>query len=155
MAPTRHPLIELLYNDETGRYIGMLERKSTTLIVENMRMRCLLGLLTGEVWDDYCFETEDKELFELATDALMRRLQMSEEDARNLVRERWQATNPPEPDPAFARYMVGTVKTAMPHVITHARQIRETTPFDHEKHLAGLEKSEANRERYRETGVTS
>ena len=73
MAPTRHPLIELLYNDETGRYIGMLERKLVVFQQENLRMRCLLELLTGDMWDDYSFGAEDEEIFRLAIDSLMRR----------------------------------------------------------------------------------
>jgi len=141
MAPTRHPLIELLYNDETGRYIGMLERKLVVFQQENLRMRCLLELLTGDMWDDYSFGAEDEEIFRLAIDSLMRRLNMSQEDATALVSERWKANNPPEPDASLASYMVGQPKTRMGHVVTHARQIRtNTAPFDHKKHVEGLEK---------------
>lgn len=148
MAPTRHPLIDIVYNDETGRYIGMIERKLLMLTLENMRMRTLMGLLTGDMWDDYNFEAEDSELFDLAVDALMRRCQMSHEDARALVEDRWKATNPPEPDPALATYMVGNVRTSMPHVVSHARRIPESSvKFDHKKHIEGLEKSARNRER--------
>lgn len=139
MAPIRHPLIDLAYTDETGRYIGMLERKLVMMTLENLKMRALLELLTGDMWDDYRFEAEDKEIFDLAVDTLMRRLQMSQEDARKLCEERWQATNPPEPDPALATYMVG-LPSAMPHIISHARQIPEAK-FDHKKHIAGLEKT--------------
>ncbi|QHB37457.1 hypothetical protein SEA_LEOPARD_51 [Mycobacterium phage Leopard] len=141
MAPTRHPLIDLIANDETGRYIGLLERKLLILQRENLRMRSLLEMLTGDMWDDYRFDAEDAEIFDLAVDSLKRRLGMSHEDARKLCEERWQACNPPEPDPTLATYMVG-MPTAMPHVISHARIHKETTaPFDHKKHLEGLEKS--------------
>lgn len=144
MAPTRHPLIDLIANDETGRYIGLLERKLLIMQRENLRMRSLLEMLTGDMWDDYRFDAEDEEIFNLAVDSLMRRCQMSQEDARKLCEQRWQACNPPEPDPSLATYMVG-LPTAMPHVISHARIIPEadqtTAPFDHKKHLEGLEKS--------------
>jgi len=145
MAPTRHPLIDLLYNDETGRYIGMLERKLIVFERENLRMRCLLELLTGNMWDDYSFDAEDQEIFKLAVDSLMRRLQMSHADAHALVTERWAALNPPEPDPSLATYMVG-LPTKMGHVVSHARVIKQGAPFDHKKHLEGLEKSRRNRE---------
>jgi hypothetical protein len=145
MAPTRHPLIDLVYNDETGRYIGMLERKLVIYQQENLRMRALLELLTGEMWDDYRFDAEDKEIFTLAVDSLMRRCQMSQEDAKALCEERWRATNPPEPDPSLATYMVG-LPTATKHVVSHARQVGPQVPFDHKKHLAGLEKSRQRRE---------
>lgn len=145
MAPTRHPLVDLVFDDETGRYIGMLERKYTMLEIENMRMRCLLGLLTGDIWDDYNFEREDAELFQLAQDALMRRLNLSQEDARALVEERWRATNPPEPDPALASFLVGQ-PTTMPHVVTHARQLPNPKGVDIKKHQEGLEKWRAKRE---------
>ena len=141
MAPTRHPLIDLIANDETGRYIGLLERKLLIMQRENLRMRSLLEMLTGDMWDDYRFDAEDAEIFSLAVDSLMRRLGMSQEDARKLCEERWQACNPPEPDPSLATYMVG-LPTAMPHVISHARIIPEGhAKFDHKKHLEGIEKS--------------
>lgn len=144
MAPTRHPLIDLLYNDETGRYLGVLERKLLIMFQENNRMRALLELLTGDMWDDYNFGTEDKELFDIAVDSLMRRCQMSHADARKLCEERWAVCNPPEPDPSLATYMVG-LPTAMPHVISHARQLPGGAKFDHKKHLEGLEKSNNTR----------
>lgn len=147
MAPTRHPLIDLVYNDETGRYIGMLERKLVMLERENIRMRALLELLTGDMWDDCKFEAEDAEIFNLAVDSLKRRLQMSHEDARKLCEERWNACNPPEPDPSLATYMIGP-KPAMGHVVSYARQIpapESGVKFDYKKHLEGLEKSARNR----------
>lgn len=142
MAQTRHPLIELVYNDETGRYIGMLERKIVVMQLENIRFRALLERLTGDMWDDRPFAAEDEEIHKIAIEALMRRLQMPYEDARKLVDERWQAANPPEPDPSLATFMVGQPQPEPPLVIPHAKQIG----FDHKKHIEGLEKSKRNRE---------
>jgi hypothetical protein len=143
VTQTRHPLIELVYNDETGRYLGMLERKLVLMTLENIRFRALLERLTGDMWDDIDFRAEDAEIHEIAIDALQRRLQMSHEEARKLVDRRWEAANPPAPDPSLATFMVGVPKEVHPPIIVpHAKQIG----FDHKKHLAGLEKSKANRE---------
>lgn len=146
MAPIRQPLIDLVYNDETGRYIGMLERKVTKYQLDDIRFRALLELLTDESWDDYAFSEEDGEIQKLAVDALKRRLGLSDEDARNLVSERWTRHNP-EPAPDHTRtYLIG--KTPTPHVVSQARMAAGTPkpPYDVEKHLAGLEKAKRNRE---------
>ena len=89
MAPIKQPLLDIVYNDETGRYIGMLERKLLMLTLDDMRFRALLELLTDEPWDDYKFTQEDGEIQNIAIDALKRRLGLSHEDARKLVGERW------------------------------------------------------------------
>lgn len=147
MAPTRQPLLDLVYNDETGRYIGMLERKVVLYELNEIRFRALLELLTDEAWDDYAFTEEDGEIRRIAEDALKRRLGLSDEDARNLVAERWERHNP-EPAPDHTRtYLIG--KTPTPHVVSQARQATGTAPplgYSVEKHLAGLEKAKANRE---------
>lgn len=142
MAQTRHPLIELVYNDETGRYIGMLERKIVLMQLENIRFRALLERLTGDMWDDIDFRAEDAEIHEIAIDALERRLQIPRSEARKLVDRRWEAANPPAPDPSLATFMISRPDEKSPVVIPHAKQIG----FDHKKHLEGLEKSKANRE---------
>jgi hypothetical protein len=143
VTQTRHPLIELVYNDETGRYLGMLERKLVLMTLENIRFRALLERLTGDMWDDIDFRAEDAEIHEIAIDALQRRLQMSREEARKLVDRRWEAANPPAPDPSLATFMVGVPKEAHPPIVVpHAKQIG----FNHKKHLEGLEKSARNRE---------
>jgi hypothetical protein len=141
MVATRHPLIDLMMDEPTARYTGMLERKLAIYQQENLRMRCLLELLTGDMWDDYSFQAEDKEIFDLAVDSLVQRCHMSKEDARALCEERWNACNPPEPDPALATYMIGVPKRP-PVYVTHARALNRPgdAAFDHKKHLAGLEK---------------
>lgn len=143
MAPTRHPLIDLACNDETGRYIAMLERKLLLLTLENIKMRTLLELLTGDMWDDISFENEDKEIKAIAVDALKRRLQMSESDARKLVAERWTANNPPgDATPVARTMMAGPVGSAdRPHFVSQHRPVGYQAPYDHEKHLRGLAKA--------------
>jgi hypothetical protein len=149
MAPTRQPLIDLVYNDETGRYIGMLETKITRYQLDDLRFRALLELLTDESWDDYQFSNEDGEIQKLAVDALKRRLGLSDSDARKLVSERWDRHNPdPAPD-ATRTFLVG--KSPMPHTTTIARPATEDgkpldPPYSIEKHLAGLGRARQNRE---------
>lgn len=140
MVPTRHPLIELLMDEPTARYTGMLERKLAIYQQENLRMRSLLELLTGNMWDDYRFDKEDKEIFDLAVDSLVHRCHMSHEDATALCNDRWAACNPPEPDPSLATYMVGLPQTRPPEIVTHARTLQPGAGFNHKKHLQGLEK---------------
>ena len=144
MAATRHPLIDLIYNDETGRYIGMLERKIIKYQIDDLKFRTLLELLTGDSWDDYRFSDEDGEIRNLAQDALKRRLGISHEDAAKLVAERWVAHNPPEPDESTKTYLIGQ-PTKTQHVVSHARSMERPQPYDVRKHLSGIEQARANR----------
>lgn len=145
MAPTKHPLIDLVYNDETGRYIGHLERKLVKLTIDDLKFRALLELLTGDDWDDYHFGPEDEELQKLAVDALKRRLGLSTMDAQKMVAARWSEHNPPPADPATQTYLIGPHpnNTKMPHNVTIARPIaaQQTASFDYRKHLAGLQQT--------------
>lgn len=139
MTPTRHPLIDLVYNNETGTYIAMLERKLLIMTLENLKMRSLLEMLTGDMWDECRFEAEDKEIFKLAVDTLERRLQISHQDAINLVTERWEATNPPDLEDAKT-WLVGKPRKP-PRVIAHSRPVINPPGVDMKKHLQGLEVS--------------
>lgn len=146
MAPTRQPLLDIVYNDETGRYIGMLERKLLKMTLDDTRFRALLELLTDEPWDDYAFSEEDGEIRRIAEDALKRRLGLSDEDARNLVAERWERHNP-EPSPESTRtYLIGDTPT--PHLVTQSRMAtgEAKAPYNVERHLAGLERARQNRD---------
>lgn len=145
MASTRQPLLDLTYNDETGRYIGMLERKLVLLTLDDIRFRALLELLTDTDWDDYKFSEEDGEIQKIAVDALKRRLGLSDEDARKMVAERWAKHNP-DPAPDHTRtYLIGDTPT--PHVISQARPARGATPqppYDVAKHMAGIKQAKAH-----------
>lgn len=140
MTPTKHPLIDLVYNDETGRYIGMLERKLVLMTLENLKMRSLLEMLTGDMWDECRFEAEDKEIFKLAVDTLERRLHISHQDAINMVTERWEATNPPELAEDARTWLIGQPRKA-PRVVSYSRPIINPPGVDMKKHLQGLEVS--------------
>lgn len=139
MAPIKHPLIDLVYNNETGTYLGMLERKLVIMTLENLKMRSLLELLTGDMWDDCRFEAEDKEIFKLAVDTLERRLHISHQDAVDLVTERWEATNPPDEEDV-STWLIGQPKEP-PRVIMHSRPIGNPPGVDMKKHLEGLKVS--------------
>jgi hypothetical protein len=146
MAPIRQPLVDIVYNDETGRYIGMLERKLLFYALNDIRFRALLELLTDEEWDDYQFTEEDGEIQRIAQDALKRRLGLSDDDARKLVQERWEKHNP-EPAPDHTRtYLIG--ETPTPHVVHQSRMATgEPKPrYDLDKHMAGLDQARRNRE---------
>jgi hypothetical protein len=137
MTPTKHPLIDLVYNNETGAYIGMLERKLVIMTIENLKMRSLLELLTGDMWDDLQFDREDKEIFDLAVATLERRLQISRQDAIDIVNERWEANNPPELEDTKS-WLIGAKKTP-PRVVMHSRPVSSPPGVDMKKHLQGLE----------------
>lgn len=140
MAPIQQPLIDLVYNDETGRYIAALERKILFFTLNEIKFRALLELLTDEPWDDYQFEEEDKSIRRLAIDALKRRLNLTEEDAARLVAERWERHNPPPAPESTRTYLIG--KTPTPHVVAQARNVGRGGPgYDVEKHKAGLEQA--------------
>lgn len=145
MGAIRQPMIEIVYNDETGRYIAMLESKLLKLTLDDIKFRALLELLTDEEWEDYQFSEEDGEIRRLAEDALKRRLGISDEDARKLVQERWEKHNPaPAPDHTRT-YLIGATPT--PHVVTKSRMATgEPTPrYNIAKHLQGLEQARMNR----------
>jgi hypothetical protein len=143
MTPTKHPLIEMVYNNETGTYIGMLERKLVIMTLENLKMRSLLELLTGDMWDDVQFDLEDKAIFEAAVSTLERRLQISHQDALNLVTERWKACNPPEAEDT-STWLIGAQRSTPPKVISYSRPIGNPPGVDMKKHLEGLEVSRAH-----------
>ena len=99
MAPIKHPLLELAYNDEVARYVAMLERKVLVLTIRDLKMCALLELLTDEAWDDEgILAAENDEIRRIATDSLTRRLGISPPDAAKIVAERWEKYNKPAPD---------------------------------------------------------
>lgn len=152
MAAIRQPMVDIVYNDETGRYIAMLERKLLLLTLNDIKFRALLELLTDEEWEDYQFSEEDGQIQRIAQDALKRRLGLSDDDARRLVAERFERHNPP-PAPDHTRtYLIG--EGPSPHNVQNTRVVpsaREATGdnspgYSVEKHLAGLSKAAARRE---------
>lgn len=158
MAAIRHPLIDLVMNDETSRYIGHMERKCVYLVQQDMKKTALLELLTGQMWDDTNFYKQtDDEIQRIAIDTLKRRLQLSEADAQKLVLERWEKANPTPPDVDdihTRKFLFGpnVPKAPAPHNIAIGRPIggKMIAPhYDINKHLQGLEIAAKNREALR------
>lgn len=153
MALTRHPMLDLVYNDETGRYIAVLERQILNLTLSDMKKSALLELLTGDNYDDFSFKDngDDGELRKIATDALERRTGVSREEAATLVQQRWEDNNPPEPDASTAKYLIGPDPNAKPtRTVPRSQPATNPQPYDVRKHLAGLERAAKNRESYRD-----
>lgn len=159
MTAVRHPLIDLVMNDETSRYTGHIERKLVKFTLEDLKMRALLELLTGNMWDDTDFhKMTDDQLQEIAVDTLKRRLQLSDADARAIVADRWTKANPTPPDPndiKSRQFLFGPSvdKAKVPHNVVVSRPLGgKTTPphYNVQKHLEGLERAAKNREAMRD-----
>jgi hypothetical protein len=144
MTSIKYPLINLEMNDETARYVGLLERKLLMLTLDNLKCRTVLELLTDEPWDDQSFPDDEAELKRVATDALVRRLGVSDSEAAGIVAERWGRYNPPSAGAdAAARYIVGPQMVRRPTYLTESQQ---TSPgYDLDKHHEGLARAAANR----------
>lgn len=147
MTATQHPLIDLVYDDKTGRYIGHLERKLMRLTLNDLKMRALLELLTGEVWDDTDFDKVDNdEIRKIAVDALKEHVGMSHEQARKVVEQRWEAANPPSREAVLKKFAGPTVHERQPAVAPVSRSLQAGAPFDRDKHLRGIAKARARRQ---------
>lgn len=153
MTAIKHPLLDLVYNEETGRYIAHLEHKVVHLTLEDCRMRSLLELLTGQMWSDENFKTKsDEDLQKIAIDVLKRRLQLSDEDAVKLVLQRWDGLNPPVPGQQGQPQVFAGPNPNMPHphIVALSRPLPYTGPkYDVEKHLQGMERNAKNHEAHR------
>ena len=143
MTSIKHPLISLEMNDETARYVGLLERKLLMLTLDNLKCRTVLELLTDEAWDDQAFPDDEGELKRVATDALVRRLGVPASEAADIVRERWGRYNPPAASAGTAeKYIVGPTTAKRP---AHVSTSEQTVGYDIEKHREGLARAAANR----------
>lgn len=136
MTSIKHPLISLQMNDETARYVGLLERKLLMLTLDNLKCRTVLELLTDEAWDDQAFPDDEAELKRVATDALTRRLGVPPTEAAAIVAERWGRYNPPAASATTAaRYMAGPT-ARRPVNVSVAEQAGPG--YDINKHKEGL-----------------
>lgn len=94
MANLQSPLVALEANPDTATYIGTLERAVATLVIRDAKFRALLELLTDETWDDVAVDRMDNDqLVTVATANLALRLNISIEDATNMVAQRWATHN--------------------------------------------------------------
>ena len=134
MAPVKHPLLDLVYNDEVARYVGMLERKVLVLTIRDLKMSALLELLTDEEWDDESLlAAENEEIKRVAVDSLQRRLGIPAPDAAKIVAERWEKFNKPAPDVAGTGEKIMTPITKKANdVVTFSRPFGSEEQFDPE-----------------------
>lgn len=140
MTSIKHPLINLDMNEETARYVGLLERKLLMLTLDSLKCRTVLELLTDEPWDDQAFPDDEAELKRVATDALVRRLGVPEAEAAAIVAERWGRYNPPSSPGESSRYIVGPQTARRPVNVTQS-----TVGYDVDLHKQGLAQAAANR----------
>ena len=94
MVNVQSPLIGLQYDEQTGIYLGHLERQLAAYSVREARFRALLELLTEETWDDVELDIDNAgpQLMKLAEDTLVMR-GLDRTKARTLVIQRWNKTN--------------------------------------------------------------
>jgi hypothetical protein len=76
-------------------------------------------------------------------DTLVKRLRISRTEARRMVDERFNRINPPGPTEDTSTYLID--KPATPRLLTHSEPIEQPAPFDHKKHLEGIEVARARR----------
>lgn len=98
MVAVQSPLIDLQYDDRTGRYIANLERRITALVINETKFRALLELITGEEWDNMETDFEASSLRKLAEESLVAK-GMRPTEAHKLVYERWNGSNQPKANP--------------------------------------------------------
>lgn len=86
--PLKSPLEGLQMTSETAQYVGMLEGTIAALVVNEMKYRTLLELLTGEEWDGGTLDSDPESLVPLAVSALVRQTSLDENKAKSLVLKR-------------------------------------------------------------------
>lgn len=94
-VPTQVPLIGLQMTTETAQYVGMLEGTIAALVINDVKYRTLLELLTGESWEDTVVSMDPNALMSLAVSALVKQTGMDTARAKVLISHRWGNRNPP------------------------------------------------------------
>ena len=92
-VPLQVPLIGLQMNSETAHYVGMLEGTIAALVVNEVKYRTLLELLTGDKWDSAEMPTEPKDIMALAVSVLVKQTGIDKRVAESLVLQRINETN--------------------------------------------------------------
>jgi hypothetical protein len=99
-VPTQTPMAENKSDAEVAKYIGLLEGTIAALVINDIKFRTILELLTGEQWDAAQIDPEGKALMDLAVSVLVKQTGMDATNARALVIKRWQdKTSRPVPMP--------------------------------------------------------
>lgn len=93
MVAVQSPLVDLKYDDQTGLYIGALERQIMGLTMNEVKYQALLEYLTGQPWNDLSKDLEEKEIEQIAIAATEKKLGVTMFEAKRIVRERKEAAD--------------------------------------------------------------
>lgn len=85
MVATQVPLGDITTDEKGAFYIGALERKLSSMAVNEMKYRALLEMLTGQEWEELSTDVSAGRLKKIATNATARRLARSMEEAEKIV----------------------------------------------------------------------
>jgi len=91
--PLQGPLKGLQMDSDTAQYVGMLEGTIAALVINEVKYRTLLELLTGDSWDAANVSTDPNALVPLAVSALVKQTNMDENKAKKLISARWETHN--------------------------------------------------------------
>lgn len=87
MVNIQSPLIDAEYDEQTGSYIGILERQLLGQTVLINKYRALLEMVTGEKHEEMVADLETGQLKEVAVRAIMRKEGLTIGQARRKLRE--------------------------------------------------------------------
>jgi hypothetical protein len=91
--PLQAPLVGLQMDSDTAQYVGMLEGTIAALVINEVKYRTLLELLTGDSWEAVKVGPEPDAIVTLAVSTLMKQTNMDEYKARKLIALRWANHN--------------------------------------------------------------
>ena len=98
-VPLRAPLIDLQMDSDTAYYVGMLEGTIAALVVNEVKFRTLLELLTGDKWDSANMPQDPNALAALAVSMLIKQTGIDQSKAESLVAQRFgDMTSNPIPE---------------------------------------------------------
>lgn len=92
--PVQVPLIDLQMSSDTAYYVGMLEGTVAALVVNEVKFRTLLELLTGDKWDAADIPQDPNDLMALAISMISKQTGLDETKAKSLVAQRFGEVKP-------------------------------------------------------------
>lgn len=105
--PLQVPLKGLQMDSDTAQYVGMLEGTIAALVINEVKYRTLLELLTGDYWEAATVNMDPNALVPLAVSALVKQTNLDENKAKKLISARWDdhnnKTNPVVPQAVSTR----------------------------------------------------
>lgn len=94
--PINTPFADMDMDPDVAHYVGVLEGTVATQVIQMIKFRALLELLTGDPWDDVKLDANGEKLKEISINALVKQTGMSKAQAIILVQKRWNERNEPE-----------------------------------------------------------